>query len=327
MESHTTVAEPSSQGSVTLDNVEQLLEMPLLDLVFAAAAVHREHHDPGRVQCSQLLSIKTGGCPEDCGYCSQSAHHKTPVAREPLLDTASVLAEAATAKANGADRFCMGAAWRQAKSGEEFERVLEMVRGVKELGLEACATLGMVDEQQAKQLEQAGLDYYNHNLDTGRSHYSEVITTRTYDDRLETLDNVRKAGMKVCCGGILGLGEEQKGRAELLHELANLNPPPESVPINTLVQVEGTPFAKADPVEWTDLVRAVAAARILMPKSVVRLSAGRTEMDESAQAMCFLAGANSMFVGDELLTTPNPSPSSDASLLQKLGLNAVSTDE
>ena len=327
MESHTTVAEPSSQGSVTLDNVEQLLEMPLLDLVFAAAAVHREHHDPGRVQCSQLLSIKTGGCPEDCGYCSQSAHHKTPVAREPLLDTASVLAEAATAKANGADRFCMGAAWRQAKSGEEFERVLEMVRGVKELGLEACATLGMVDEQQAKQLEQAGLDYYNHNLDTGRSHYSEVITTRTYDDRLETVDNVRKAGMKVCCGGILGLGEEQKGRAELLHELANLNPPPESVPINTLVQVEGTPFAKADPVEWTDLVRAVAAARILMPKSVVRLSAGRTEMDESAQAMCFLAGANSMFVGDELLTTPNPSPSSDASLLQKLGLNAVSTDE
>jgi biotin synthase len=327
MESHTTVAEPSSQGSVTLDNVEQLLEMPLLDLVFAAAAVHREHHDPGRVQCSQLLSIKTGGCPEDCGYCSQSAHHKTPVAREPLLDTATVLAEAAAAKANGADRFCMGAAWRQAKSGEEFERVLEMVRGVKELGLEACATLGMVDEQQAKQLEEAGLDYYNHNLDTGRSHYSEVITTRTYDDRLETLDNVRKAGMKVCCGGILGLGEEQKGRAELLHELANLNPPPESVPINALVQVEGTPFAKADPVEWTDLVRAVAAARILMPKSVVRLSAGRTEMDESAQAMCFLAGANSMFVGDELLTTPNPSPSSDASLLQKLGLNAVSTDE
>ena len=327
MASHTTVATPSTEGSVSLAVVEQLLEMPLLDLVFAAAAVHREHHDPARVQCSQLLSIKTGGCPEDCGYCSQSAHHKTPVEREPLLDTESVLAEARAAKANGADRFCMGAAWRQAKSGEEFDRVLDMVRGVKELGLEACATLGMVDEQQAKQLEEAGLDYYNHNLDTGRSHYSEVITTRTYDDRLDTLQNVRKAGMKVCCGGILGLGEKQQGRAELLCELANLDPPPESVPINTLVQVEGTPFAKAEQVDWSDLVRTVAAARILMPKSVVRLSAGRTDLDESAQAMCFLAGANSMFVGDELLTTPNPSPSTDAALLKKLGLNAVAAGE
>lgn len=325
MESNTTVATPSSEASVSLAAVEQLLEMPLLDLVFAAAAVHREHHDPARVQCSQLLSIKTGGCPEDCGYCSQSAHHQTPVEREPLLDTESVLAEARAAKANGADRFCMGAAWRQAKNGEEFDRVLEMVRGVKELGLEACATLGMVDEQQAQKLEEAGLDYYNHNLDTGRSHYGEVITTRTYDDRLDTLKNVRNAGMKVCCGGILGLGEKQKGRAELLHELANLNPPPESVPINTLVQVEGTPFAKAEQVDWTDLVRVVAAARILMPSSAVRLSAGRTEMDESSQAMCFLAGANSMFVGDELLTTPNPSPSTDAALLQKLGLNAAAT--
>ena len=327
METPTTVANPTSTGPVSLAAVERLLDMPLLDLVFAAAAVHREHHDPGRVQCSQLLSIKTGGCPEDCGYCSQSAHHKTPVAREPLLDTESVLAEARAAKANGADRFCMGAAWRQVKDGEEFDRVLEMVRGVKELGLEACATLGMVNQQQAQKLEAAGLDYYNHNLDTGRSHYGEVITTRTYDDRLDTLKNVRDAGMKVCCGGILGLGEQQKGRAELLHELANLDPPPESVPINTLVQVEGTPFAKAEQVEWTDLVRAVATARILMPTSVVRLSAGRTEMDESAQAMCFLAGANSMFVGDELLTTPNPSPSSDAALMKKLGLNAVAADE
>jgi len=324
MESHTPVAGPIPEAPVTLAAVEQLLETPLLDLVFAAAAVHREHHDPARVQCSQLLSIKTGGCPEDCGYCSQSAHHKTPVAREPLLDTDKVLAEARAAKANGADRFCMGAAWRQAKNGEEFDRVLEMVRGVKDLGLEACATLGMVDEQQAKQLEAAGLDYYNHNLDTGRSHYGDVITTRTYDDRLDTLKNVRDAGMKVCCGGIVGLGEQQKGRAELLCELANLDPPPESVPINTLVQVEGTPFAKSEDVDWSDLVRTVAAARILMPKSVVRLSAGRTDLDESAQAMCFLAGANSMFVGDELLTTPNPSPSSDAALLKKLGLNAVS---
>ena len=326
MESHTQVATPSTEAPVSLANVEQLLEMPLLDLVFAAAAVHREHHDPARVQCSQLLSIKTGGCPEDCGYCSQSAHHKTPVEREPLLDVDTVLTEARAAKENGADRFCMGAAWREAKSGEEFDRVLAMVRGVKELGLEACATLGMVNKEQAEKLEQAGLDYYNHNLDTGRSHYSEVITTRTYDDRLDTLKNVRQAGMKVCSGGILGLGEQTKGRAELLFELANLDPPPESVPINTLVQVEGTPFAKAENVDWTDLVRAVAAARILMPNSVVRLSAGRTEMDDSAQAMCFLAGANSMFIGDELLTTPNPSPSSDAALLQKLGLNAIATD-
>lgn len=327
MESNSQVATPSAEGVIHLDAVEQLLEMPLLDLVFAAAAVHREHHDPARMQCSQLLSIKTGGCPEDCGYCSQSAHHKTPVEREPLLDVETVLKEAQAAKSKGADRFCMGAAWRQVKSGEQFERVLSMVRGVKELGLEACATLGMVNAEQAKQLEQAGLDYYNHNLDTGRTHYKEVITTRTYDDRLETLANVRNAGMKVCCGGILGLGEQQKGRAELLCELANLDPQPESVPINTLVQVEGTPFAKAENVDWSDLVRTVAAARILMPKSVVRLSAGRTEMDESAQAMCFLAGANSMFVGDELLTTPNPSPSSDAALLHKLGLNAIASPE
>ena len=327
MESNSQVATPSAEGVIHLDAVEQLLDMPLLDLVFAAAAVHREHHDPARVQCSQLLSIKTGGCPEDCGYCSQSAHHKTPVEREPLLDVETVLKEAQAAKSKGADRFCMGAAWRQAKSGEQFERVLSMVRGVKELGLEACATLGMVNAEQAKQLQEAGLDYYNHNLDTGRTHYKEVITTRTYDDRLETLANVRSAGMKVCCGGILGLGEQQKGRAELLCELANLDPQPESVPINTLVQVEGTPFAKAENVDWSDLVRTVAAARILMPMSVVRLSAGRTEMDESAQAMCFLAGANSMFVGDELLTTPNPSPSSDAALLNKLGLNAIATPE
>jgi biotin synthase len=327
MDSQTTVATPSTERSVTLSSVEQLLQTPLLDLVFRAAAVHREHHDPSRVQCSQLLSIKTGGCPEDCGYCSQSAHHKTPVEREPLMDVNAVLSEARAAKLNGADRFCMGAAWRQVKSGEEFERVLEMVRGVKEMGLEACATLGMLDDQQAEQLEQAGLDYYNHNLDTGRSHYGEVITTRSYDDRLETLASVRKAGMKVCCGGILGIGEKQKGRAELLCELANLNPAPESVPINTLVQVEGTPFAKAEHVDWSELVRAVAVARILMPHSVVRLSAGRTDLDESAQAMCFLAGANSMFVGDELLTTPNPSPSTDAALLQKLGLNAIAAEE
>ena len=308
------------------EDVEALMALPFAELVFRAQEIHREHFNPNQVQASRLLSIKTGGCPEDCGYCSQSAHFKTGLKASKLMDKEKVMAEATRAKAEGASRFCMGAAWREAKSGEEFDRVLAMVRGVKELGLEACATLGMVNKEQAEKLEQAGLDYYNHNLDTGRSHYSEVITTRTYDDRLDTLKNVREAGMKVCCGGILGLGEQKKGRAELLCELANLDPPPESVPINTLVQVEGTPFAKAENVDWTDLVRAVAAARILMPHSVVRLSAGRTEMDDSAQAVCFLAGANSMFVGDELLTMPNPSPSSDAALLQKLGLNAVATD-
>ena len=309
-----------------LDDVVNLLERPLLDLVFTAAEVHRQHHDPARIQCSQLLSIKTGGCPEDCGYCSQSAHHDTPVDREPLLDVDRVLADAAQAKAAGADRFCMGAAWRQAKNGEEFERVLAMVRGVKDLGLEACATLGMLDADQAAKLKEAGLDYYNHNLDTGRSHYESVISTRTYDDRLETLGHVRQAGMKVCCGGILGLGETRAGRAELLCELANLDPAPESVPINTLVPVPGTPLAEYGNVEWTELVRTVAAARILMPSSMVRLSAGRTELDDAAQAMCFMAGANSIFVGDELLTTPNPAPSGDAALLRKLGLRAVSDD-
>ena len=303
--------------------MEALLARPLLELVFTAAGVHREHHDSGRLQCSQLLSIKTGGCPEDCGYCSQSAHHEAAVAREPLLDVAEVLRSARSAKANGADRFCMGAAWRSIKDGPEFERVLEMVRGVKELGLEACATLGMLTESQARRLEEAGLDFYNHNLDTGRSHYGEVIGTRTYEDRLTTLANVRKSGMQVCCGGIVGLGEDLTARAELLAELASLEPPPESVPINALVPVAGTPLANASPIDWSELVRTVAVARILMPKSVVRLSAGRTELDEATQALCFLAGANSMFVGEELLTTPNPEPAGDAALLQKLGLATV----
>ncbi|MEM7203626.1 MAG: biotin synthase BioB [Planctomycetota bacterium] len=316
----------TTSSPVRVADVEQLLQKPLLELVFDAAVVHREHHDPRRVQCSQLLSIKTGGCPEDCGYCSQSAHHRTPVAREPLLDVEAVLDEARAAKAGGADRFCMGAAWRQAKNGEEFDRVLAMVRGVKELGLEACATLGMLDGAQARALQDAGLDYYNHNLDTGRSHYGEVITTRSYEDRLDTLAHVRAAGMKVCCGGILGLGEDRRGRAELLAELASLDPPPESVPINTLVPIEGTPLADVARVDWTELVRTVAVARLLMPTSVVRLSAGRTELDEAAQALCFLAGANSMFVGGELLTTPNPPPASDAAMLQRLGLNAVAAD-
>jgi biotin synthase len=228
---------------------------------------------------------------------------------------------------NGAERFCMGAAWRSVKKGEQFDRVLEMVRGVKGLGMEACVTLGMLDEEQAGQLRDAGLDYYNHNLDTGRTHYEKVVTTRTYDDRLETLAHVRQAGVKVCSGGILGLGERRQGRAELLRELANLAPQPESVPINTLVQVEGTPMDGAEQLDWTELVRTVAAARILMPETAVRLSAGRTDLDEATQAMCFLAGANSMFVGDELLTTPNPAPATDAALLKKLAINAESTGD
>lgn len=313
--------------AVSLEQVEALLEKPLLELVFEAATVHRAHHDPRKVQCSQLLSIKTGGCPEDCGYCSQSAHHETPTEREPLMEVDQVLAAAKAARMNGAERFCMGAAWRSVKKGEQFDRVLEMVRGVKGLGMEACVTLGMLDEAQAEQLRDAGLDYYNHNLDTGRTHYEKVITTRTYDDRLETIENVRNAGINVCCGGILGLGEQRSGRAELLHELANLEPQPESVPVNTLVQIEGTPMDGAEQLDWTELVRVVAAARVLMPKTAVRLSAGRTELDEATQAMCFLAGANSMFVGDELLTTPNPAPSTDAALLQKLAINAAPTSE
>ncbi|MCE9594053.1 MAG: biotin synthase BioB [Planctomycetes bacterium] len=307
----------------SVEEVEALLARPLLELVFDAARVHREHHDPTRVQCSQLLSIKTGGCPEDCGYCSQSAHFDTPVKREPLMQLAEVVDAARTAKANGADRFCMGAAWREVKDGPEFERVLAMVREVKSLGLETCVTLGMLEPKQAAKLRDAGLDYYNHNLDTGKSHYGEIVHTRTLDDRLATLDAVRAAGIHVCSGGILGMGESRFARAELLHQLATLAPQPESVPINALVPVEGTPLAEQQRLDWTELVRAVAAARILMPRAVVRLSAGRTEMHEAAQALCFLAGANSIFVGDELLTTPNPTPSSDAALFAKLGLEPV----
>ncbi len=309
--------------SLTVADVVTLLERPLLDLVFEAASTHRRHHAADAMQCSQLLSIKTGGCSEDCGYCSQSARFKTPVEREALMEVDAVLATARAAKENGADRFCMGAAWREVKDGEAFERVLKMVRGVKELGLESCVTLGMLNEAQARQLKDAGLDYYNHNLDTGASHYEKVITTHTLADRLDTLDHVRSAGIHVCSGGILGLGETTHARAELLHQLATLSPQPESVPINTLVQVPGTKFENNAPLDWTVVVRVVAAARLLMPDAVIRLSAGRTGMTEEGQALCFLAGANSVFIGDELLTTPNPDPKSDAALLAKLGLQAL----
>ncbi|MEM7306819.1 MAG: biotin synthase BioB [Planctomycetota bacterium] len=325
-----TLSEPipaHAPGAPSVDDVERLLERPLLDLVFEAARTHREHHDPSRVQCSQLLSIKTGGCPEDCGYCSQSAHHATPVKREPLAVVNEVVAAAEAARKSGADRFCMGAAWREVKDGAEFDRVLEMVRRVKELGLETCATLGMLNNDQARRLREAGLDYYNHNLDTGESHYGEVITTRTLADRLATLERVRAAGMSVCCGGILGLGEGRRGRAELLQQLATLDPPPESVPINELLRVEGTPLEGAEEVDWSEFVRVIAVARLLMPRSILRLSAGRTEMSEETQALAFLAGANSIFVGGELLTTPNPEPASDAALFAKLGLRPAGPEQ
>jgi biotin synthase len=312
---------------IELSDVLELLRRPLLELVYEAASVHRQHHDPRTVQCSQLLSIKTGGCSEDCGYCAQSAHHDTPSDRHPLLEVEEVVEAATRAKEGGADRFCMGAAWRAVRNGADFERVLEMVTRVKALGLETCVTLGMIDVEQAGRLRAAGLDYYNHNFDTGESHYAEVITTRTLADRRKTLEAVRAAGLNVCCGGIIGMGEGLQARAELLHDLATLEPPPESVPINALVPIEGTPLADAPAVDWPEIVRMVAVARVLMPRSVVRLSAGRQELSEEAQALCFLAGANSIFVGEELLTTSNPAPDSDAALLSKLGLVPSRADD
>jgi len=302
------------------EEVAALYRRPLLDLVRDAAEVHRRHHDPAEVQCSSLLSIKTGGCPEDCGYCSQSAHHDAGLRREPLLEIDEVVERAKAARAAGADRFCMGAAWREVRDGPEFEQVLAMVRSVRELGLETCATLGMLTCGQAARLKEAGLDYYNHNLDTSREFYDSVVTTRRYDDRLRTLDAVRNAGMKVCCGGILGMGESEEDRIGLLHELARRDPPIESVPINALVAVPGTPLADRPPLPWDEMVRAVAVARILMPRAKVRLSAGRLILSEEAQALCFLAGANSIFLGERLLTTPNPLPDKDGALLGKLGL-------
>jgi biotin synthase len=272
-----------------------------------------------------LQSIKTGGCPEDCGYCPQAARYHTSVEAEPLMDVEAVLASARAAKASGASRFCMGAAWREVKDNRQFDRVLEMIQGVKELGLEACATLGMVTESQARRMKDAGLDAYNHNLDTSEEYYDRIIQTRTYADRLDTLANVRKAGITVCCGGIVGMGESDDDRISLLHTLANLPEPPESVPINALVAVEGTPLADRPNVSIWDMVRTIATARILMPTSMVRLSAGRLGMTESDQALCFLAGANSIFAGEKLLTTPNPGVDRDQALFDKLGLNQERT--
>src|SRR5215469_2499663 len=307
----------------TRDEVAAIYRTPLTELVFRAQTVHRAHHAPDRVQTCQLLSIKTGGCPEDCAYCPQSAHYDAGVAREGLLDPEHVVSVAREAAGRGVTRFCMGAAWRQAPEGLEFAKVLQMVRGVSSLGLEVCCTLGMLTERQAEQLKDAGLSAYNHNLDTSPEFYGSIITTRVYDDRLKTLAAVRKAGITVCCGGILGMGEREEDRIGLLQQLASLKPHPESVPINMLVRVEGTPLAKMPALDPLEMVRAIATARILMPASRVRLAAGRKQLSQEAVTLCFLAGANSIFVGEKLLTTPNPGPDEDELLLQSLGMKPL----
>ena len=304
----------------TRAEVSQLFELPLMDLLFQAQTVHRENHDPNHVQLSSLLSIKTGACPEDCAYCPQSARYKTGLKTERLMPVEQIIEAAKKAKANGAGRFCMGAAWRSPKDGD-VEAVAEAVAAVKELGLETCATLGMLTEEHAQQLNEAGLDYYNHNLDTSPEFYEEIITTRTYEDRLDTLENVRKSGMKVCCGGIVGMGESVQDRVGLLVTLANLEPAPESVPINNLVKIPGTPLAETENIDSFDFIRTIAVARILMPKSYVRLSAGREEMNDEMQALCFMAGANSLFYGDQLLTTGNATVNHDRDLFRRLGIN------
>jgi len=314
------LAQPSSEAQCwSLAQVEALFRLPFADLLYRAQQVHREHFDPNAVQLSTLLSIKTGGCPEDCGYCPQAARYDTSVKSQALMELDDVLAAASVAKAAGATRFCMGAAWRGPKQ-RDLESVLNMVREVKALGLETCATLGMLKDGQAEQLKDAGLDYYNHNLDTAPEFYDEIITTRDYQDRLDTLERVRNADLNVCCGGIVGMGESLTQRAGLVAQLANLDPYPESVPINLLVQVEGTPLADTKALDPLDFVRTIAVARITMPMARVRLSAGRQQMSEAVQALCFLAGANSIFYGDQLLTTGNPEVERDRALLDKLGM-------
>lgn len=317
----------NSRHDWTIDEIETIYNLPLPELIFRAQTVHRQHHKPDEVQACQLLSIKTGGCPEDCAYCPQSAHYKTEVEREPLMNVAVVLEKAREAKAEGATRFCMGAAWRDIPNGAQFENVLEMVRGVRALDMEACCTLGMLNSEQAKKLAEAGLTAYNHNLDTSPEFYGSIITTRTYDERLETLNRVRNAGITVCSGGIIGMGETEHDRYSLLQQLAQQNPHPESVPINMLVRVHNTPLEDEKPIESFELVRMIATARILMPASFVRLSAGRLGLSDEAQAMCFLAGANSVFMGEKLLTTPNPEADRDKDLMNKLGMKWMETTE
>jgi len=311
----------SSTAEWSPARIEALFALPFNDLLWRAQHVHREHFDANEVQLSTLLSIKTGGCPEDCGYCPQSVHYDTGVAAGKLMDLDAVMAAARDAVAQGASRFCMGAAWRAPKD-RDIDKVVELVEGVKSLGLETCCTLGMLSEPQARRLKDAGLDYYNHNLDTSPDDYGRIITTRDYQDRLDTLGHVRSAGMKVCCGGIVGMGEGRTQRAGLLAQLANMDPYPESVPINELVQVEGTPLHGTEKLDPLEFVRTIAVARITMPTARVRLSAGREQMSEAVQALCFLAGANSIFYGDKLLTTANPQSARDRALFDKLGLHA-----
>ena len=311
-------APPATAKRWTTAQVEALFELPFADLMFRAQQVHREQHDPNAVQLSTLLSIKTGGCSEDCGYCSQAARHES-VEREQLLDLEEVIAAASAAKAKGASRFCMGAAWRGPKD-KDLEKVIAMVQAVKSLGLETCVTLGMLKAGQAERLAEAGLDYYNHNIDTAPEFYGQIISTHTQADRFATLDKVRDAGIKVCCGGIVGMGESQRGRAALIAELANMEPQPESVPINNLVPIPGTPLENAPPLEPFEFVRTIAVARITLPGSYVRLSAGRQEMSDEMQSLCFLAGANSIFYGDKLLTTGNAEAERDRALFERLGI-------
>jgi biotin synthase len=318
-----TAAAPSiGGGKWTREAALALYQMPFNDLLFRAQSVHRQHFDPNRVQLSRLLNIKTGGCPEDCGYCSQSSHHATGLAASKLMDVETILSEARKAKAGGATRYCMGAAWRNPKP-RDMDAIVEIIGAVKELGMETCMTLGMLDRDQADRLAEAGLDYYNHNVDTSESYYPQVVSTRSYADRLDTLENVRQSGMKVCCGGILGLGESEADRVDMLVTLANLPEPPESVPINMLIPIAGTPLSKSGPVDPLAFIRIIALARIMMPTSYVRLAAGRTAMSDETQALCFFAGVNSIFVGDTLLTAGNPEADKDRRLFGRLGLEAL----
>ena len=305
----------------TKEEILDIYNTPLMELLYKAATIHRKHHDPNTVQVSTLLSIKTGGCPEDCGYCPQAARYHTDIEGNDLMTVQHVKAQALRAKSSGSSRVCMGAAWRNVKDGEEFDQVLEMVRTINKLDMEVCCTLGMITENQAQRLAEAGLYAYNHNLDSSEEYYKEVISTRGYEDRLETIDNVRKTNVTVCSGGIIGMGEHEADRAGMLVALSTLNPQPESVPINALVAVEGTPLEDQKPVSIWDMVRMVATTRIVMPETQVRLSAGRTEMTREGQAMCFFAGANSIFAGDKLLTTPNPDVNEDMEMFKLLGLN------
>ncbi len=319
-----TAADGAIRRDWTIDGIVALLTLPLLELVGRANAVHRQHHDPNHVQKASLLSIKTGGCPENCAYCPQSAHHsEVDLTRDRLMNPDQVVALAATAQAAGAERFCMGAAWRQVRDGAEFDAVLAMVKGVRALGMEACVTLGMLKPHQAERLAAAGLTAYNHNLDTSPEFYGQIVTTRTYADRLDTLAIVRSFGIDLCCGGIIGMGETVRDRAAMLHVLSAMDPHPESVPINALVPVAGTPLAERPPIDPLELVRMVAATRLVLPKSVVRLSAGRSSLNREAQILCLVAGANSLFYGDRLLTTPNADVGADSDLFAALGEPAL----